>query len=387
MRVKRAHIAAALLALLAIFAIAACGGSDSDGGEKTSAAPKAAGQSDQLADANAVLKEAMREAEWNGPDDSPAVAEGKFVVNIPCSQSASGCSRPGDGFTEAAKALGWKTQLIDPAGDAGKYQTAIQQASRLGADGVFAQGGSEAQVGKVLPGARDAGLSLVSMQGNQDQAGPESWNAVINNDYSIAGPALASYVAVNSDNAGKVLVIDNSEYPNVHNGTISFEENLEKYCPGCEVVETMDFSIQDIGTSYPSRIKATLQANPEIDWIFAPYDFAGIPVVTAVKELGRQDEIKMVSADGNPENLQLIKKGEVQAASFALASEWIGYLAADTLNRVFQNEEVPADEDGYLRNYGTKLIDSTNLPADLSVPWDGDVDFRAKFKEAWGLNP
>src|SRR6516225_8182084 len=70
----------------------------------------------QNADIPQVAKQALAtfsaDPTWMGPTSSPPIAKGKFVISIPCAEAAIGCSRPGDAFLEAAKVMGWKTQLI-----------------------------------------------------------------------------------------------------------------------------------------------------------------------------------------------------------------------------------------------------------------------------------
>jgi ribose transport system substrate-binding protein len=310
------------------------------------------------------------------------------VIDIPCAQSAVGCARPGDAFLAAAKAIGWRTQLIDPAGDPQKVQAAVQQAIQLHADGVFMPGGSIATVGaQLMAQARQAGVQMVVMDGDDQTVTPTTWSANINNDYSETAPALAAYVTTHSGGKAHVLVINDSEYPGVDSGVKSFESSLKSDCPGCSVDQNMNLSIVDLQTTFPTRVKSTLQANPSIDWIYVGYDFIGTQVASAVQQLGLMGKVHLVGTDGNPQNLQAIKAGNVQAASYARATEWLGWAAVDELNRIYNHQPLIKDSRGFeSENYGQQLLDSSNLPADVNANWDGGVDYRAQYEKLWGVS-
>ncbi|HWI22481.1 MAG TPA: sugar ABC transporter substrate-binding protein [Baekduia sp.] len=377
-------LVAVLAALCLTLGVAACGSDNDSGTENSSGAT--AETSGNNAEAAAVVEKAKTPPTWQGPKDSPPPAKDKFVIDIPCTQAAIGCKRPGDAFLEAAKVMGWKTQLIDPAGDPKKVQSAMRQAISLGADAVFVTGTPLSAFSGVVPALKKAGVKLISMSGTEAKPkDPNGWDAVINNDYVLDTPPIAAYIATHSGGKANVLLINDSEFPQVDHGIQSMKTDLAKYCPDCKVAGEMDFSIVDIATTFPTRVKAELQAHPDVDWVYAPYDFAGTFVATAIKQMGKAGKIKVVGIDGNPQNIQNIKDG-VQAVTVARSTEWVGWAAVDQVNRIFQGQPTVDDADGYQgEGYARKLIDKDNLPADVAAPWTGDVDFRSEYRKIWGI--
>lgn len=328
---------------------------------------------------------------WKGPESSPPVAKDKFVIDIPCLQAAIGCSRPGDAFLEAAEHLGWKTQLIDGGGDPNKIQAAVKTAIQQGADGIFFPGGNLSALGDTFQMAKDAGIKMISMSGEGNIPGPDSWDANIWENTIEYAQAMAAYIAADNPEA-RILVVNDAEYAEIDVQQKEFVRVIAEYCPKCEVVREIDFSIVNIATTMPQQVKAALQAEPDINWIAGPYDFASQYIVQAVMEIGRGDDVKLVSWGGHPQNMQFISEGQVQAATVAAAMEWIGYAAADQMNRLFNDEpiwtETPHNTGTAYgsQNYGEQIIDKNNLPADITQNWNSNTDFKAKYLELWGVN-
>jgi ribose transport system substrate-binding protein len=346
---------------------------------------------DTNTDLDAMVAKAMAPATWDGPKTAPPPAKDKFVISIPCMQAAVGCARPSDGFLEAAETLGWKTQMIDPAGDPAKLQAALKQAISLKADGIFCAGTTIEQVANVLPLVKKAGIKIVTQSGNLNVPGPDSWDATCNIDYSHRTPALAAWVAKDSGGKANILMVNNSEFDDVNNGYKVFIKELTKICPDCKIVDQIDYSIVDVATTMPQRVKAALLAHPETNYVYGPYDFGVTFINQAIVQSGLKGKVKSVGCDGNPQNLQAIKDG-IQGASAAISFEWNGWAAADQLNRLFNGQprwdinQPEGSKQWYgNENVGIRLFDKTNVPENTDEFWSGDVDFRAKYKEIWGI--
>jgi ribose transport system substrate-binding protein len=335
-----------------------------------------------------TLDAAMKAPTWQGPTSSPKPAKNKLVIDIPCAQSAVGCARPGNGFLAAAKEMGWRTQMIDPEGDPQKVQAAVQQAIQLHASAAFLPGGAIATVGaSLMAKARAADVQMVTMGGFDQTVSPATWSVNVSNDYSETSPALAAYVTAHSDGKAQVLMINDSEYPEVDSGYNAFKSKLAAWCPGCAVAAQLNLSIVNLQTTFPAQVQSVLQAHPSINYIYVGYDFIGTQVITAVDQLGLSGKVHLVGADGNPQNLEAVKQGNVETASYARGTDAIGWVAVDELNRIFNNQPLVKDANGLeSENFPQQLTDSTNLPADVAANWDGGLDYQAYYEKLWGLS-
>jgi ribose transport system substrate-binding protein len=248
-------------------------------------------------------------------------------------------------------------------------------------------GGSVEAIGAdLLKQAREKGVVMFIHGGDQQPLGADGWSGNMNNDYGQTSPTLAAYVAKDSGGKAKALVVNNSEFTEVNNGAKTFASSLEKFCDTCEVAEKLDFSIVDLTTTFPARIKATLQANPDINYVYAPYDFAATQISTALEQAGLAGKVKIVGADGNPQNLKAIKDG-MQLASYARPWELMGWAIVDQMNRLFQGEKTINDDRGFqTEDYPMQLLDKSNLPDDVTEPWDAGIDYQAAYKKLWGVS-
>lgn len=96
-----------------------------------------------------------------------------------------------------------------------------------------------------------------------------------------------------------------------------------------------------------------LQANPKLDAIWAASNEMGMGAVYAVEAAGREDEIKVLTNDGTPESVDMIRNGRL------LAETWHGF-----------------PEWGW---YGTRFAIMASLG--LDVPQQFDIRPRTEYKD------
>ncbi|WP_194903827.1 sugar ABC transporter substrate-binding protein [Catenulispora rubra] len=308
------------------------------------------------------------------PASSPPVAPGRLIVTIPCSYAAENCKRGVDAFAEAAKAVGWETKMIDPAGDPDKGRAAVQTAIRLKANGIFFFSGNGDQLKPALDDARAAGLALVDAQGGPFKQG--QFDTTVEPDAYDYGMVMGAQMTVATKGKGKILLVNDPEFPSVvqyHEGVLAA---LKKYCPGCKVTDDIHFQIAGLSTTLPTQFQAALAAHPDTDMVWAAYDAAATAVIPVIQRSTNGDKIQLVSSDGNAANLDDVKKGKVQTADVATSTEWNAYQALDEMNRIFNKESVPLTVTSPF-----KLITGDNL---TTVPWNGDVDWRGTYLKLWG---
>jgi ribose transport system substrate-binding protein len=366
----------------AAFGIAACGGSD----EPETAQPTSAAGGEQAA-SGGKLEDAKKAAEekmapvtaWPGPTDSPPAAEDKFIVLIPCALAAEGCARQITGAKAAAKVLGWRTLTIDGQGSPDVYTQAIQQAINQKADGIFLVGIADNLVAPAIKEAREKGLAVVSIA-TENKPSDEGVSEELVVHFDEAGYALGAWACVKSEGKGKFAVVNGPEFPSVTLYLDNAKRALQEFCPEAEIVAEMDVAVADLGTQHGPRLVAMLQANPQIEYVFAPYDPSLNAMAAAVREAGLAEQIKgFMSVNGDPQNLQMIKDGDTQIADIASPLVWGGWAGMDTFNRIFNEEEPVGDQ------LPVRVFTSDNAD---DIPekgfWEGDFDYESEYKKLWG---
>ncbi len=375
----------ALVAAVCALGATACGSDDdatttgaSDGGA-TATAAGADGGLQELREAAA--KAAAKPTEFGGPTASPPAAKDKFVVSIPCAKAAEGCARTDRGIRAAAQAIGWKVQTIDPAGDPQKMNAAIEQALRLGADGILLGSIDPTVVAASIKQADAKDVPVIAVSAGTEDVAPDK--RLVAHDVSVdpqaQGEAIAAFVADASEGKAKIGILNDPAYGYDRVAVDAMKETLKK-CDGCEIVFDETFSFADLGPNYSSQVSALLKANPEVDWVMPCCDAAAAPIVPILAEQGLVDKVNIASTNGNLQNLTFVAKGQ-QAATVGAPVEWAGWAGIDQINRLLNGEETIEDD-----GLPVRLLTKDNVEPYLKTGWTGDVDYEAAYKQLWGVS-
>lgn len=160
-----------------------------------------------------------------------------------------------------------------------------------------------------------AGIPLIiNNSGIPDDAAENvSYTAFISPDDWYNGRILAEYMVERLGGEGNIIVVEGVvESSNYEFRLGGFMEVINEH-PGIKVVG------QQSGAwiRMPAMQAAVdlLQANPEIDGIYAMNDEMGMGVIAALRSAGREEEVVMVSVDGQADLVCEIKKGSAAEAS------------------------------------------------------------------------
>lgn len=369
--------AAAVGALLASLLILT-GCSNGNGGSGGNNGGESSGAVD-LSAANALLKEGTAEiTKFDFPSDTVAAAKDQFVVGIPCAYAAEGCKRQVDAVEEAAKSLGWKYQMIDPAGDPEQMRAAIRTSMQLGANGIFMGSLPPDVVKAEVAQAQAAGIGVFGA--NEPAAQPGFADGLVLQDRVQQGAWAAAMIAVATDGKGKVALINDPGFPSIiaeHQGVV---ETLPKVCPGCEIVRDFDFQIANLQTQVPADFQAIMTANPNLNAVWTAYDPVAAAILPVIDRADRTDSITVVSHNGDPFALEYIKADNTALkGSVAYSMEWIGYAMVDQYLRFKAGTLTEKQRDVYVPS---KLITKDNI---TSIPWDGDIDWKTTYLKLWGV--
>ncbi|MDF2898210.1 MAG: putative ABC-type sugar transport system periplasmic component [Rhodococcus erythropolis] len=355
-------------------------------GSDVSATSSGPGESDSakafLAHAEQVAKAASGEIPPTVPASSPPVARDKTIVTIPCSAAAQGCKFAVDQFTEAANAIGWKTVLIDPAGDPAKMADAVNRAISMKADGIFTVAIDSSTIQAPLKAANDAGLKSIcfSCIDDPDLLVDELPAAT---QHEQDGYALAAQAFLDSNANLKAVVLQDNEFGNTirrQQGVLKFIDECKAAGASCELVGQQNFLVRDISTSLPKQTIALLRKNPEWNALFAPYDAPLTFVLPELRSAGLvHDGQRAYGFDPIDVNVKWIRDGDVEAGTVASPYKWIAYASVDQFNRVF------AGEQPVVQGVTDKLVIKSNAPSEGET-YLGDGDPATAFKLLWGIS-
>lgn len=365
----------------AAMSLAACG--SGSGGAATGAASKSSsGDASNafVAKAKAQFDAATKEQTGKPPADGPKAVSGKRIVVIPCAMAAEGCARPARAAIEAAKAIGWKTTLIDPAGDPSKTAQAVQKAIAIKADGIILESIDADSIAGPLGQAKAAGIKVVAGSTTNTAHG---YDALIPPQQSLQRDGYLSGVAAFhlADDDLKMIAMEEDSF-GVDRvrvaGLDQFFQDCKAAGASCDLLGKTNFQLTEAATQGPSQAAALARQNPGFNVLWGVYDAALSYFIQGVQQAGLSNAGGFaVGFDANSANLEMIRNGGYEKATIGLPMVWVGYAQIDAMNRLFAGQK-PVDEGVH-----SKLLTKDNVPS--SGAWDGDTDVRPAYRKIWGV--
>jgi ribose transport system substrate-binding protein len=334
---------------------------------------------------------------WKGPTTPTKAQPGKKVVVISCSQ-ATACAQEVDGVVEGGKAIGWDMQVVDGKGDPSVYSASIRNAVTGGADGIvlasinvglvtdalrFAKDHNVPVINNASITAKEAGIDPSLVAG--DNPDPNAWR----------GRQTANWMIWNSNGKAGVFMFRTND-AGLESRDRATVARL-KPCKGCKILGSSNAGF-DVTTTpkMAQEINSILDRfGNKVKYIRTPYSAADAFSVPALQARGRSD-VQLISDSPSALQMKQCYQGRNIGAVFGDDLNWVGWEAVDMLNRVFEHPGVkpPAENTVWVmllspaKKYappGTKLPKASTCPASGNFSENNPVDFRAKYKQLWGV--
>jgi len=213
------------------------------------------------------------------------------------------------GMVDAAARIGAhvKTELQGPAEwDASLEAAAIDELVAKGAKGVLATAGDATAMNTSIDAAVDAGIPVILF----DSDAPESKRICFasTNQYAAgyeAGKAMADW------GVKRVAVSTFVGPDHLQRRVNGFQDALKEFAADAEVVQV----VNDEGKVEvaETQLTALLEANPEVDGIFAAHGNPGPGAAAAVRTTGLQGKVQIMGFDFGMPVIELIDKDEIKA--------------------------------------------------------------------------
>lgn len=216
-----------------------------------------------------------------------------------------------DSVKEAAKAYD-DIELIVVEGD-GDVQTEITNIESLiqqGCDAIIVSSLSGTSIYPAYKEVHDAGIPLVIAASGCAQEDEDAYNyydTFVSTDEVEMGRAAADYANELLNGEGKIVMIRGVvESTNSMNRYVGWNEQVVNY-PGLEVI--VEQAANWLRLDANQVMTNILQANPEIDLVYCENDEMAMGCLDAIQDAGREDEIMIISMDGQEDAAQEVQKG------------------------------------------------------------------------------
>lgn len=379
---------AAVSVVLALASLSACGTPEVNASE---------GGSDDgqvVAQAKAAVERNQAGTDRPLPESAPTPPKDLDVWVITCSMSAEGCSAPAHGFADAAKALGWRANLVDGKLDPAAYNAAIRSAVAAGADAIVLTSVDCALTKASIEAAKKAGVKVGGLYGlDCDDTYAGGGDKLFDFDLRYDGgqtygefmagtyaKSIADYVIAQTDGKADVIAMRENDVAIVRHIGDGFVEQMKR-CGSCTVT-SVEFTGADLlSGKLQSKVQTALTQHPTANVVFSPYDAAvTLGIAAGVKASGRDKDILLTGGEGLTPNLAMIASGSGQDFAAGAPARWAGWAVADELIRAFAGQ--PLVDEGI----GVQSIDHDHLPGTAYYDGNAGTNYEAHYRKIWGLS-
>ena len=265
-----------------------------------------------------------------------AQEEGGYVIGL----SLSTLNNPffvtlRDGAQEAADELGVELVVVDAQDDPATEATNIEDLIEQGVDVLLINPTDADAVVPSVMRANEAGIPVFTI--DRSASGGEIVSHIAS-DNVAGGRMAAEYLCEALGGEGNVVELEGIAGTSAaRDRGQGFNEYMSEECPGITIVarQTANFNRAEGLTVFEN----ILQAEPDIDGVFAHNDEMILGAIEAAEAAGRADEIIFVGFDAIDDAVQAVREGRL-AATIAQQPALMGRLGVEMAVAYLNGEEV-----------------------------------------------
>ena len=292
------------------------------------------------------------------------------------------------GMKEGAATVGANVVAFDAKSSLAEATRGIGQAIQAKAGVIFVDGFPPNLVAPAIAQAKAAGIPVLTT--NSQEAGPllpgypDGVVGSATHSFATPGKIEADWIVADSKGNANTIYLRSSDVPVITDvEKNAFVGELKRLCSSCKV------QVVDVPTSQWSQLTpktaSLIRANPTVNYFVPDFDGEVIFMVPGVTSANAQSKVKLVSFNATPSVMTNLKQKYVVAAETGGPNLLQGWAFADEGLRLLAGQQPLND-----LNIPTRLFDDTNINTiDLSQQeseWYGVGDYRAKFKQQWGVS-
>lgn len=296
--------------------------------------------------------------------------KGKLIYIIPASANGNSVE-----IAQADKQIGElagaKVVVFSNTGVASEWQQGIEQAITAHANLIDLQGQDPSEFAPQIAQAAKAGIR-VSVTSFSDPSAklPAGLAGGVDFPFSLGGKLEAAFILANAKKPVDVDALISSAVPEQKYATAGIKAEFAALCSSCHVRYTDEALV----TNWPDFNQATaaaLEADPKISYIIASFDAMVQYAEAGLDAAGKSGSVKIVSFNGTPSVLSLIKPTSPVQMDIGISAEWIGYASMVNDLRVVAGGK-PSVITVPPRVFDTSNVASTGNPPSLQKGFGGN---------------
>lgn len=249
----------------------------------------------------------------------------------------------GETIADEAAIHGYETIVVSGDYDISKQKNQVSDFIVQGVDVIVLTPINSQAIGTSVAEANEAGIPVFTADIAVLAEGVEIVSHIATDNYQagrVAGQAMFEGLGV----SGEIGILDFAEVESVILRTKGFLDELKEREEATgiklDVVSRLPGGAEK-AISYRAA-QDMLQAHPNLKGIFAINDPSALGAVAALEEAGRQDEVIVISVDGQPEGRQAVLEGKIYGDAVQYPDK-IARTTVTTIMKYLNGEEVPAE--------------------------------------------
>lgn len=369
----------------AMLAAAGCG--SSSGSSTSSTAASSGGSGGAVAAAQKELDAVKSAPRFEAPGkafDAKAAVAGKTLLDIPASSSIPFVQTMGDGVKRVGGEVGLKYLNWPNQGRPVQWVQGMNSGidRKVAAINLMA-GINPASIGPQIKQAKAQGIDVMAAHLYDVNDTPAAGVDTLSVPYEKAGRLLADWVVTKTKGDTHTLVVKIDEVVSTKAMMKGITDVFTQACGSKCPVSTINVPLADLATKITPQVQSSLVKDPKIKYIIALYDSAEAPqVVSAIKAAGKSTSVKVVTFNGTPSVLKLVKAGDVEM-DVAENLDWNSYAITDQAMRLIGN--LPPVKDPKLP---LRIFDQSNVAEAGTNPDTAEgfgTGYAAGYRKLWGL--
>jgi ribose transport system substrate-binding protein len=183
--------------------------------------------------------------------------------------------------------------------------------------------------------------------------------------------------------AAKIIIVESDDVPPTAPLVDGIKEAFSKNCPGCKILQQINVANAEWGTKIQPAVQAALIAHPDANYVIPVYDSMSQFAIPAIQITGRAATVKVVSTNGTPFVLDLIRQGKVEMDS-GESLDWIARATIDGYLRSMCGLPMPKMIGVPLFIFDKSNAETAGIPAESDKGY-GDLYIKG-YDQLWKLN-
>lgn len=360
-KMRLAHVPRVGAAALVIAGTAAAGGTAS-----ATRAGRGAGIDLSYVTAQVARYRAIPSFTAPGPGFNAAkAAAGKTLFVIPSSSAIPFVQTIATNMQTIAKKIGLGYVIWPNQGQPSEWAQGMSAAVNRKASSVDLLAGiNPAALQPQIITAKSAGVStVVSHLYNVGQTPAANLAATVDIPYEQAGRLLADYTILKAGASADALVITIDEVVSTQAMVRGIKGEFANHCTAACKLSFINVSIPEVATRIQPQVQTALIRDPKINYVIALYDSAEAPfAVAGITAAGATGRVKVVTFNGTPSILKMVRDGGVVQMDIGENLNWIARAILDQHLRLMGGLAPVANPRIPLRIFDQSNIGDTGNP-------------------------